>query len=168
MRNDTAEYELMAKWLTDPRVLEFYEGRDNPYPLARIVNEYSRSVLYSQGVTPCFLISKGGPIGYMQFCPVASEEDLLSYGLEATDAASNIFGLDQFIGEPEYWDRGIGTRAVQLMLSYLFTSKQACRRSSIRMLKISVPFAVTTSADFERSGFSRTTSCTKACGGIAG
>jgi aminoglycoside 6'-N-acetyltransferase len=125
MRNNKSDYELMAKWLTDPRVLEFYEGRDNPFPLARIVNEYSTSVLYSQGVTPCFLISKGGPIGYLQFCPVASGEDLLSYGLEATDAASNIFGLDQFIGEPEYWDRGIGTRAIRLMLVYLFHSKQA-------------------------------------------
>jgi len=125
MRDDAAEYKLMAKWLTDPRVLEFYEGRDNPFPLARIMSEYSTSVLGSQGVTPCFLISKEGPIGYMQFCPVTNEEDRLSYGLEAIDAASNTFSMDQFIGEPEYWDRGIGTRAVQLMLSYLFNSEQA-------------------------------------------
>jgi|SRR5579864_2568144 aminoglycoside 6'-N-acetyltransferase len=74
MQDDTADYELMAKWLSDPRVLEFYEGRDNPFPFARVIAEYSPRLLCSQSVTPCFLIYDERPIGYMQFCPIASEE----------------------------------------------------------------------------------------------
>ena len=125
MRDEADDYKQMTKWLTDPRVLEFYEGRDNPFPLARIVEKYSPRVLRSESVTPCFLICEERLIGYMQFYPVASEEDRLSYGMEASDGAVNIFGADQFIGEPGYWNRGIGTRALRLMLSYLFAAKQA-------------------------------------------
>ena len=32
MQDDIGDYQLMAKWLTDKKVLEFYEGRDNPFP----------------------------------------------------------------------------------------------------------------------------------------
>ncbi len=32
MRDDEQDYEVMAKWLSDERVLEFYAGRDNPFP----------------------------------------------------------------------------------------------------------------------------------------
>lgn len=27
---------LLAKWLSDPSVLEFYEGRDNPFDLNKV------------------------------------------------------------------------------------------------------------------------------------
>lgn len=27
---------LLAKWLSDPLVLEFYEGRDNPFDLEKV------------------------------------------------------------------------------------------------------------------------------------
>ena len=33
--------------------------------------------------------------------------------------------MDQFIGEPEYWNRGIGTSFLQTMVSYLKTRKAA-------------------------------------------
>ena len=120
MRDDAADYELMATWLTDPRVLEFYEGRDRPFLFDRVVQEYSPRVLRDSGATACILLCDQRPIGYMQFCPVTSEEDRISYGLEPMDEGVGIFGTDQFIGEPEYWNRGIGTRAVKLLLSYLF------------------------------------------------
>jgi len=125
MRDDAADYELMATWLTDPRVLEFYEGRDQPFPFDRVVQEYSPRVLREDGVTACILLCDRRPIGYMQFCPVTSAEDRLSYGLEAGDEPVRIFGTDQFIGEPEYWNRGIGTGAVKLLLSHLFDTMQA-------------------------------------------
>jgi hypothetical protein len=30
MRDERSDYELMSAWLTDDRVLEFYDGRDHP------------------------------------------------------------------------------------------------------------------------------------------
>ena len=36
-----------------------------------------------------------------------------------------IYGVDQFIGEPEFWGKGIGTDFMKLVLSYLFNDKSA-------------------------------------------
>ena len=105
MLDGLADYECMAKWLTDVRVLEFFEGRDNPFPLARVIEEYAPRVLLAEANTPCFLLYRAAPIGYIQYYPVDD---------------SGVFGMDQFIGEPEFWNQGIGTRAVALLLSYLF------------------------------------------------
>jgi hypothetical protein len=30
MPDEPDDYQVMSKWLSDPRVLEFYEGRDHP------------------------------------------------------------------------------------------------------------------------------------------
>ena len=104
MRDDTADYQCMARWLTDVRVLEFYEGRDNPFPLARVMEEYAPRILLAEENTPCFLLYRETPIGYMQYYPVADS------------GIANLCGMDQFIGEPELWNHGIGTRAVSLLL----------------------------------------------------
>jgi aminoglycoside 6'-N-acetyltransferase len=108
MRDDLSDYQMMARWLSDPRVLEFYDGRDQALTLNGTLNgvreKYSPRILNAEGVTPCSLIYQGAPAGYLQFYP--TEE--------------GVFGIDQFIGEPELWNRGVGTRAVSLMVHYLF------------------------------------------------
>ncbi|MDR0268418.1 GNAT family N-acetyltransferase [Paenibacillus sp.] len=38
-----------------------------------------------------------------------------------------IFGMDQFIGEPDYWNRGIGTVLIQSMVKYLLVELKADR-----------------------------------------
>ena len=131
MRDEMDDYVFMAGWLSDERVLEFYEGRDNPFSLERILEKYSPRTLGIEGVTPCFIEWDGVPIGYIQYYPIdaeTAEEHEIPIGPageaghgagELTDAAG-IYGLDQFIGEPSLWNRGIGTRAVSLMCEYLF------------------------------------------------
>ncbi len=119
MRDEPSDYLLMAKWLTDERVLEFYEGRDQPYPYERVVAKYRPRVRGEDPVQPCILVYQERKIGYLQYYPVASPQD---YGLE--DAADT-YGIDLFIGEPEHWDRGIGTRAVSALVTYLFERLKA-------------------------------------------
>jgi aminoglycoside 6'-N-acetyltransferase len=116
MRDDADDYALMARWLTDARVLEFYEGRDNPFPLERIIDKYSPRVLGADKVTPCFILHHGEPVGYIQYY-LHDADDQREYGLD--DGVSN-YGMDMFIGEPELWNRGIGSQAVILMRDYLF------------------------------------------------
>ena len=36
------DYNLLLKWLTDERVLEFYGGRDKKYTLDKIKEHYSK------------------------------------------------------------------------------------------------------------------------------
>jgi aminoglycoside 6'-N-acetyltransferase len=108
----------LAKWLSDPEVLEFYEGRDQPHDLALV-----KKVFYSKedGLTPNIILYNEKPIGYVQYYPVDTK-DKTFYGYGAD---SNVYGMDQFIGEPSYWGRGIGQHLVNEVVRYLFTEKDA-------------------------------------------
>jgi aminoglycoside 6'-N-acetyltransferase len=108
----------LAKWLSDPTVLEFYEGRDRPHDLALV-----KKVFYSKDddLIPCLILFDEIPIGYVQFYPVDNDEKK-TYGYPVDQA---IFGMDQFIGEPSYWGRGIGEQLVNAVVEFLFTEKAA-------------------------------------------
>ena len=117
MRDDLLDYAAMARWLTDPRVLAFYEGRDNPYPLERVREEYGPLVRgEEEDAIPCLLQHNDTPIGYIQYYPV-DEASRRAYEVPVVGA---VYGIDLFIGEPDLWDQGLGTQAVSAMLGYLF------------------------------------------------
>ncbi len=109
MRDEPEDYQAMARWLSDPHVLEFYDGRDRPQSVDGVREHYSPTVLADDQVGACFIVYRGVSIGYVQFYPV---ED-------------GVFGMDQFIGEPALWNHGLGTRTVSLMLEYLFLTERA-------------------------------------------
>ncbi len=122
MRDDPADYALMARWLTDERVLEFYEGRDDPYPLERVIEKYGPRVRGEEPVASCLILYREQPIGYVQYYALAPYAE--SFSIED---ARDTFGIDIFIGEPDHWDRGIGTEAVSAMLAYLLDELSATR-----------------------------------------
>ncbi|OMF18049.1 GNAT family N-acetyltransferase [Paenibacillus amylolyticus] len=109
----------LVKWLTDPKVLQYYEGRDRPHDLERV-----REHFYNQddNATRGIVEYGGNPIGYIQFYEL-EEEERTEYGYGDTDEI--IYGTDQFIGEVDYWNKGIGTQLVQSMLNFLINEKQA-------------------------------------------
>jgi aminoglycoside 6'-N-acetyltransferase len=118
------DYQLMSKWLTDPLVLEYVIGRDDPRSLDRVRQEYSPRALPAEGVTPCLLVYRDVPIGYLQYYPVTG--DLRSeYGLDAGTDLAGMYAIDQWIGEPDFWNQGLGTCAVLLLLNYLTEAKNA-------------------------------------------
>ena len=75
MRDDPSEYRLMARWLTDPRVLEFYHGRDQPHPYQRVIERYGPRTRGESPVRPCILDYQGEEIGYLQFYPVTDPQE---------------------------------------------------------------------------------------------
>lgn len=116
---EESDAELLVHWLSDPRVLEFYEGRDRPLTMETVKEQfYDRSI----EIDPCIVQYQGKDIGYIQFYPIGDEEKE-EYGY--SDFAENIYGMDQFIGEPDYWNRGIGTELVRSMVDYLIREKRA-------------------------------------------
>jgi aminoglycoside 6'-N-acetyltransferase len=118
---EAADVQDLCRWLSDPAVLEFYEGRDRPLDSETARQHY----LSKQGnpVTGCIVEWGGKPIGFAQFYPLDGEEKTaLGY-----PPAEPIFGMDQFIGEPSYWNQGIGTRLVTAMVEYLRTVLGASR-----------------------------------------
>lgn len=110
---------LLVKWLSDPEVLQYYEGRDRVHD-----EELVQQSFYEQGdeVTPCIIQYQMKDIGYLQFY-VIDEEELEQYGY--VDIQGKIYGMDQFIGEPSYWNRGIGTQLIEETVRYLIEHKEA-------------------------------------------
>ena len=107
---------LLAKWLSDPSVLEYYEGRDNPFDLEKVNQKFYHS---NDHVQRCILEYSRMPIGYIQFYLVDDKNEY--------SANEVIYGMDQFIGETEYWNKGIGTLMIRVMVSYLVEKWQADR-----------------------------------------
>lgn len=105
MRDELADCEIMAKWLSDPLVLEFYEGRDRPLSLEQVQPEYAPYIRGEQDVIPCLIILQSEPIGYVQFYLVG-EESRKPYGLAADEGLESVYGIDQFIGQVSCWNRG--------------------------------------------------------------
>lgn len=107
------DYPTLSKWLTNPLLLEFYEGRDNPHDIAKVAEVFGSK--QDRSVTGCIVSYDGKDIGYVQFYPVSNTEKA-EYGLEIDEI---VYGMDQFIGEPNDWNRGIGTRLVKSTVAYL-------------------------------------------------
>jgi aminoglycoside 6'-N-acetyltransferase len=124
MHDDMHDYELMWKWLSDEKVLEYYEGRDNPFSLERVLEEYQPVVRGEDVAVACIFSYQNQPIGYLQYYALDEmpETDRQLYGLENTQ---NTFGMDLFIGETEYWNQGIGCKVVSKIINFLFDQLDA-------------------------------------------
>ena len=119
LRDVHEDYALMARWQSDARVLEFYGGRDKPLDLKAVYEKYAPRVKGDDPTVPCIIRLDGTPIGFMQYTEVSEGR---SY--HVPDLAG-LFGIDLFIGEPGNWGRGLGTRALSLLVDFLFESKEA-------------------------------------------
>lgn len=117
MEDTSFDYSLISKWLSDPEVLFYYEGRDNAFSIDRIKEKYSPRILGKESVTPCIIELNENPIGYVQYYYESEKKDL---EIENYD---NPYGIDLFIGETEYQNQGIGTKAIKLLTKYLFEVK---------------------------------------------
>lgn len=119
-RLEIEDAPLLVRWLSDPAVLEYYEGRDRPHDQTLVQAHFYEDE--EDGVNRGIVQFKDRPIGYIQFYPVGREEKE-EYGY--ADYTGRIYGMDQFIGEPQMWNRGIGSLLVGGMVKYLLEAEQA-------------------------------------------
>ncbi len=114
-----SDLTLLLKWLTDDRVLEFYEGRDVRFTGETLAAHFLEEipggfrVIFEYGDTP---------IGYGQAYRLSGE---MFEEYDYPDDGRVVFAMDQFIGEPDYWSRGIGTSFLRIMADYLKNDKAA-------------------------------------------
>lgn len=113
---------LMLKWLTDDRVLEFYDGRDKKYTYETICEHYKEQ--WADELYRVIIEYDEIPIGYAQIYRV-QDELFDEYHYPKTDEM--VFAMDQFIGEPEYWNMGIGTEYCRVACQYLHEEMGADR-----------------------------------------
>ena len=114
-----ADYEIMARWLSTPEVLEFYGDVDSPYTLDQVKAKYKPRVNGEVHVYPFIVELDTMPIGLMQYYKLAQEIQA-EFGYSPT---LNVCGIDQFIGVPEYFNQGIGTNMVTKFINTLFHLK---------------------------------------------
>jgi len=110
---------FLSKWLSDPDVLQYYEGRDKPFNEEKV-----RSVFLNkdEAVQMCIVSFNEQEIGYIQFYKL-DDESKKEYGYE--NSTETLFGMDQFIGEIDFWNRGIGRLLVSSTVDYLVNHLKA-------------------------------------------
>ena len=104
---------LMLKWLTDKRVLEYYEGRDVRFTMDTLSAHFLEEI--PDGFR-MIIEYKKSPIGYAQAYQLSGE---LFDEYDYPDDGHIVFAMDQFIGEPKYWSKGIGSSFLKMMASHL-------------------------------------------------
>jgi aminoglycoside 2''-phosphotransferase len=117
---EDSDKQLLLKWLTDERILNFWEGKSTKHTLETITEDY-----YSEEdieIIRAIIEYSGYPIGYAHMYKL-NEEYLEEY--EYSGDNKIVYGIDQFIGEPDYWNKGIGTEFMRLVLNYLTSEKSA-------------------------------------------
>lgn len=107
------DVQTISNWLSNPEVLRFYEGRDKPQSSQQVREHYISSSEDSN--KKCIVEYKNQSIGYIQMYSLDPEWKAL-YGYNERE---NVWGMDQFIGETAYWNRGIGTELVQAAITYI-------------------------------------------------
>ena len=114
------DFHLMLKWLTDERILEFYGGRDKKYTLESIKEHYTKK--WKDEVIRVVIEYKNMPIGYGQIYKMYDE---LYKDYQYHKGNNTVYGMDQFIGDPEYWNKGIGTKYIKMVLDFLRKDRNA-------------------------------------------
>ena len=112
------DYPLLLQWLTDPRVLTFYGGRDLRYTLQTLKEHYEEP-FDGEGFR-VIIEYRGTPVGYGQIyevCGNMSDE----YCYPKTDRT--VYAMDQFIGETDHWNLGIGTQYCKMVCTCLKEEK---------------------------------------------
>ena len=111
--------KLLLKWLTDERVLNYWEGKTAVFDLKRIEEDF---YCEEEGLIRTIIEYQGQAIGYCQMYSL-DKESMKEYNYKSTKKV--VYGIDQFIGEPDCWGKGIGTNFMKLVINYLFDEKGA-------------------------------------------
>jgi acetylornithine deacetylase len=114
---------LLAGWLSDRRVLEWFEGRDRPHDRQMIRANYGPEALAAAQVQAAIFSDNGWPLGYLRWYPMSTVVDEYDWRDDPTD----VWAADIFVGDPNRWGRGLGSAALALLVEHLMVAERARR-----------------------------------------
>jgi aminoglycoside 6'-N-acetyltransferase len=118
LKNQDSDYSLLEKWYQEEEIYSQFEQRK--LNNAEIKRKYYPRTKKSAKV-PVFMIEYDShPIGIIQYQKI-NEENQKLYGLKN----NNSYEIDIFIGELNLHNKGIGSKAINIMTIYLFNTKKA-------------------------------------------
>lgn len=117
MHNDDGEFAVMARWLNEPHVREWWDPDQADATVETVRTTYGPYTdPASDGVT-AFIEDQGRPVGFVQFYPWSLESDYCTkVGITVEPTA---WAFDVFIGEADALGTGVGTRALDLVCRHL-------------------------------------------------
>ena len=116
------DLQKMVEWLTDERVLEFYEGRDTTWTEASVQEHFYVAPDHEAEYLRVIIELDGKSIGYGQIYRLYGE---LFDEYQWPSTGEVVYAMDQFIGEPELWDVGIGTKYVRMATEHIVKTRGA-------------------------------------------
>ncbi len=112
---------ILCRWLNNPAVLAFYDGRDRVYDIDMIRAKFFDDTRANRPLGH-LVLWQDTPLGYIQTYLVgAREREIYGYSSEL----SKVYGMDLFLGEPDRWNQGIGTTLVRSVANQLFREYHA-------------------------------------------
>ena len=117
----TQDYVILSGWLQNPRVLEFFGGRDQHHSLEAIREKYAPKQPDQSDLFPCLIEFLDRPVGFIQFDQLRPEE-LSRFGYSPQEI---VYRVDLFIGETDLWGYGLGRRALRIVTRHLFQARSA-------------------------------------------
>jgi RimJ/RimL family protein N-acetyltransferase len=148
LRNDRADFALMARWRDRPHVRAWWDPDGDPPTCEQLAAHHGSYLHPSSPTTPCIIEVGQRPVGYVQFYRWAS------FAGQAramdVDVDDGTYGIDIHVGGTDTLGRGIGTRTIQLLCDHLAAAHGA------------TGFALTTEVGdlraqraYEKAGFTR-------------
>ena len=116
MADTPEEYTQIARWLSNPQIHRFYEGK--ALSLAEVAEKFGPKCRET-ALVPLIFCWNGKPAGFLQYYP-ADPEEYHAGAFLAAQGCRNPYAADLFIGEPELLNRGIGTAALTIIRDMLF------------------------------------------------
>jgi aminoglycoside 6'-N-acetyltransferase len=123
MRDEVDDYTRLMRWRSAPHVAEWWDTAQTELGLDGVIAKYRSRTGTEDPTTACVIEVAGLPIGYIQFYPWAAyENEMHEIGFALP---TGYWGVDIFIGERDYLDRGFGSQAVSLIHRYLVEERGA-------------------------------------------
>ena len=113
LSDEEKNYELLAKWYQDVEVYKNFEQRK--LSLSDIKNKYYPRTSSDSKVIVYFIYYDDIPVGIIQYKLVSLEDQIL-YNIRD----NNVYEIDIFIGDSSMRHKGIGSKVIDILSSYLF------------------------------------------------
>ena len=125
MEETEQDFQTFLKWMTDTRTMKYWEGMTEHFTYERVVRDYRES--REEHVEQCIIEWDSKAIGYCQFCIVnaGNYEVPEAQSGQFADKQDVVYGIDIFLGEADYRDRGIGTKCMKVLMKALFDERNA-------------------------------------------
>lgn len=111
LSNNETDYKLLHKWYFNPKVYKYFEQRIPTYN--EIVEKYSKRTSLTS-ITPVYIIEYNNiPVGIIQYTKLTNKAK------KTYNIIKDGYEIDIFIGEDDYYHKGIGSNAIKLLIDKL-------------------------------------------------